>query len=164
MSERIEGLLAAPLTGFTSDGAVNPDVIPDYARLLHGDGVVGVFVNGTTGEGQLLTPEERLELAEGWITSAPPEMKTIIHVTHPDLKVSCELAAHAQESGAWGIGAMGPLNQDDVSLSQVVDQVAQIAEAAGKLPCYYYHIPDVSGIHIDVRAMLEEALAGLSFA
>ena len=49
--QKIRGLIAAPPTAFHADGSVNLDMIPKQAASLAKNGVVGAFVNGTTGEG-----------------------------------------------------------------------------------------------------------------
>ena len=56
---KTHGLVAAPPTGFRDDGEVDLAVIEPLAGHLREQGVAGVFVNGTTGEGASLTTEER---------------------------------------------------------------------------------------------------------
>ena len=51
------------ITPFTPDGsAVSLDVTDQYVQFLIEKGVNGVFVAGTTGEGLLLSVEERIAL------------------------------------------------------------------------------------------------------
>jgi N-acetylneuraminate lyase len=52
---KIEGLIAAPFVPLNGDGEVNDDQIPAYYDLLVKNGVVGAFINGSTGEGVSLT-------------------------------------------------------------------------------------------------------------
>jgi len=84
MIKKIEGFIAAPLTGFNADGSVNLDVIPRYAAMLSANKIAGVFVNGTTGEGQSLSIEERKILAQAWADSAQNDLCVIIHVGYTD--------------------------------------------------------------------------------
>jgi N-acetylneuraminate lyase len=51
INSKTEGLIAAPITAYHPDGTVNLDIIPSYLEFLQSNGVVGVFINGTTGEG-----------------------------------------------------------------------------------------------------------------
>ena len=106
--EKIKGLIDAPFTPFDSEGNVNLEPIPAYAAMLAKNGLKGVFINGSSGEGYMLTPEERMMLAEKWIEAAPEGFKVIVHVGSCCLRESEKLAAHAQRIGAWGIGAMAP--------------------------------------------------------
>ena len=62
--EKIKGLIDAPFTPFYENGEVNYEPIEAYAKLLVKNGLKGVFINGSSGEGYMLTDEERMKLAE----------------------------------------------------------------------------------------------------
>ena len=62
--EKIEGLIDAPFTPFHANGDINLDPIPAYASMLAKNGLKGVFINGSSGEGYMLTTDERMQLAE----------------------------------------------------------------------------------------------------
>ena len=62
--ERIKGLIDAPFTPFYENGEVNLEPIEAYAKMLVKNGLQGVFINGSSGEGYMLTEEERMRLAE----------------------------------------------------------------------------------------------------
>ena len=106
--EKIHGLIDAPFTPFYENGEVNYEPIPAYAALLARNGLKGVFINGSSGEGYMLTEEERMKLAEAWVSSVPEDFKVIVHVGSTCVKSSRRLAEHAQAIGAWGVGAMAP--------------------------------------------------------
>lgn len=106
--EKIKGLIDAPFTPFDANGDVNLEPIPAYADMLRKNGLKGVFINGSSGEGYMLTAEERMKLAEMWVSSVPAGFKVIVHVGSCCLRESVRLAAHAAEIGAWGIGSMAP--------------------------------------------------------
>ena len=69
--EKIIGLIDAPFTPFYENGEVNLEPIPAYAAMLQKNGLQGVFINGSSGEGYMLTDEERMKLAEAWVAAAP---------------------------------------------------------------------------------------------
>lgn len=104
--DKIKGLIDAPFTPFHENGEVNYEPIKAYAKLLVKSGLKGVFINGSSGEGYMLTEEERMKLAEKWMEAAPEGFKVIVHVGSTCVKSSRNLAEHAQKIGAWGIGAM----------------------------------------------------------
>ena len=104
--EKIIGLIDAPFTPFDEQGNVNLAPIPTYAQLLARNGLKGVFINGSSGEGYMLTEDERKQLAEAWVKAAPEGFKVIVHVGSTCVRSSNRLARHAEEIGAWGIGAM----------------------------------------------------------
>eukprot|EP01116_Phalansterium_solitarium_P001759 TRINITY_DN11574_c0_g1_i1.p1 TRINITY_DN11574_c0_g1~~TRINITY_DN11574_c0_g1_i1.p1 ORF type:complete len:327 (-),score=73.33 TRINITY_DN11574_c0_g1_i1:64-1008(-) len=151
-----QGLISAPLTAFhPADGSVDLSAIAPYAQWLCKSGVEGVFVNGTTGEGQSLTTEERKATARAWAQAAPPGFKVIVHVSHTSIAESRQLAAHAQEIGAWGVGALAPFFFKPKSIAELVADCAQIASAAPDLPFYYYHIPSITGVNFAMIDLLK---------
>lgn len=146
--EKIEGLIDAPFTPFYKNGEVNYEPIADYAALLVNNGLKGVFINGSSGEGYMLTEEERMRLAERWVEVAPEGFKVIVHVGSTCVKSSRNFAAHAQEIGAWGTGAMATPFPKIGRVEELVLYCQQIAEAAPRLPFYYYHIPAFNNAYL----------------
>ncbi len=167
--EKIEGLIDAPFTPMNPDGSINIEPIPAYAQMLVKNGLQGVFINGSSGEGYMLTTDERKQLAEAWMAAAPEGFKVIVHVGSCCATEARELARHAAEIGAWGIGAMAPPFPKIGSAKQLVDYVELIASGAPELPFYYYHIPAFNGAYISMLEFLKEAenrvpnLAGIKF-
>ena len=148
--EKIIGLINAPFTPFYENGEVNLEPIPAYAAMLAKNGIKGVFINGSSGEGYMLTEEERMLLAEKWIESAPKDFKVIVHVGSTCVKQSNKLATHAQKAGAWGIGAMASPFPKAGRIEELVKYCEEIACGAPNLPFYFYHIPALSGVFTNV--------------
>ena len=90
--EKIIGLIDAPFTPFYENGEVNYEPIPAYAAMLAKNGLKGVFINGSSGEGYMLTEEERMKLAETWVKAAPEGFKVIVHVGSCCVKANILLA------------------------------------------------------------------------
>ncbi|MCM1066995.1 MAG: dihydrodipicolinate synthase family protein [Muribaculaceae bacterium] len=153
--EKIQGLIDAPFTPFLPDGEVNYAPIPEYAAMLKKNGLKGVFINGSSGEGYMLTDDERKRLAEAWIAAAPADFKVIVHVGSCCVKASRELARHAAEAGAWGIGAMAPPFPKIGRIEELVNYIEEIASAAPGLPFYYYHIPAFNGAYLPMVDLLK---------
>lgn len=74
--EKIIGLIDAPFTPFHANGDVNLEPIEKYAAMLQKNGLKGVFINGSSGEGYMLTTEERMQLAERWVQVAPKGLRS----------------------------------------------------------------------------------------
>ncbi len=153
--EKIKGLIDAPFTPFKENGEVNYEPIGAYADLLAKNGLKGVFINGSSGEGYMLTEEERMKLAEVWIDAAPKGFKVIVHVGSTCVKMSRSLAAHAQKIGAWGIGAMATPFPKINRVEELVKYCEEIAVGAPQLPFYYYHIPAFNNAYLPMPAFLE---------
>ena len=143
--EKIEGLIDAPFTPFKENGDVNLEPIPAYAKMLAKNGLKGVFINGSSGEGYMLTSEERMQIAEAWMKAAPEGFKVIVHVGSCCVRESRRLAEHAQKIGAWGIGAMAPPFPKVGRIEELVKYCEEIACGAPDLPVYFYHIPAFNG-------------------
>ena len=169
MQTRLNGLVAAPFTAFHPDGGLNRNAIESQAAALVKNGVSGAFICGTTGEGLSLTTNERFQVAETWMSTAPPSLRIIVHVGHPSLTESQALAAHAQKIKAFAFAAIGPTFFRATSVDQLVDYDGQIAAAAPDLPFYYYHFPALAGADVPMIDFLRLAgkqipnLAGIKF-
>ena len=153
--EKIKGLIDAPFTPMLPNGDINPSVIPAYAAMLVKNGLKGVFINGSSGEGYMLTAEERMELARAWVAAVPSGFKVIVHVGSCCLRESVKLARDAEEIGAWGIGAMAPPLPKIGRIEELVKYCETIAAAAPSLPFYYYHIPAFNGAYLPMLEMLK---------
>ena len=153
--EKIKGLIDAPFTPFHEDGSLNLAPIPEYAALLARNGLKGVFINGSSGEGYMLTEEERMQLAEAWMSAVPEDFKVIVHVGSTSVMSSRRLAEHAQKIGAWGIGAMATPFPKIGTIEQLCRYCEEIASAAPNLPFYYYHIPAFNGAFLSMYDFLK---------
>lgn len=153
--EKIKGLIDAPFTPFCANGNVNYEPIPAYAAMLAKNGLKGVFINGSSGEGYMLTEDERMKLAEAWVSAVPAGFKVIVHVGSCCVRNSRMLAEHAQRIGAWGIGAMAPPFPRIGRVEELVKYCEEIAAGAPELPFYYYHIPAFNNAYLPMCDFLE---------
>ncbi len=153
--EKINGLIDAPFTPFHENGDVNLEPIPRYAAMLKASGLKGVFINGSSGEGYMLTDDERRALTEAWIKAAPDDFKVIVHVGSCCARSSHQLARHAAECGAWGIGAMAPPFPKIGRVEELVKYIEEIASGAPMLPFYFYHIPAFNGAYLPMLDLLK---------
>ena len=161
MIHKLSGLIAAPFTPMDEKGNLNLKLVNAYARKLKQDGVGGVFVCGTTGEGMLMTSEERKQVVEKWMEQQEENFKVIVHVGSTCARQSKDLAAHAQKSGAYAFGCMGPMFLKPSHVSDLVAFCAEVASGAPDLPFYYYHIPSVSDVTLSMPAFLNEAKSAI---
>ncbi len=166
---KTQGLIAAPPTGFRADGGIDLGVVAPLARHLQRQSVVGVFVNGTTGEGMSLSTEEREQLAAEWRKELPAGLKLFVHVGHNSQAECKRLARHAQAIGADAIGAIAPGFFKPAGITGLVEWCAPIAAAAPGLPFYFYHMPSMNGVNASMAEFLPWAaeripnLAGIKF-
>jgi N-acetylneuraminate lyase len=166
---KIEGLIAAAFTPFHEDGSLNLQLVPALVDKLHKDGLRGIFVCGSNGEGPNMTTEERMQVAEAFVKAANGRLLIIVHVGHSSIAESRILAAHAAEIGADAFSSVAAFYFKPVSVQNLVDCMAEIASAAPELPFYYYHIPQLTGVNMDMIEFLQSAgdlipnLAGIKY-
>ncbi|MFT3824186.1 MAG: dihydrodipicolinate synthase family protein [Chitinophagaceae bacterium] len=162
---KIEGLIAATFAAFKKDGSVNLEAIPAIVNKLVDDKLTGVFVCGTNGEGPNLTIEERMAIAEAYVKAANKRLLVFIHVGHTSIAESRKLAQHAALIGADAISSVAAFYFKPGSARNLVDSMAQIAAAAPTLPFYYYHMPVLTSVAVDMIDFLqlaEEAIPNLA--
>ena len=168
-SFRLKELVPATFTPMYPDGSLNlTQTVPIVERLAE-NGIKNIFVCGTTGEGSSLSTIERKATLEAYLKASHGRMGVVAHVGHTSLADACDLAQHAQEAGAVAISALPPFYFRPNSVGELVDIVAENAAAAPDLPFYYYHIPGLSGVSLDMVEFLKKAssripnLAGIKY-
>ena len=151
-------LIAAPHTPFSANGDLALDVVALQATQLRADGVHGVLIAGSTGEGSSLSGDERRALAARW-TKVRDGLQVWIHVGHNSPREAASLAQHAADIGAHGICAAPPSWFPMGSVDRLVDTCAEIAAGAPDLPFLYYHIPVLSHVQVPMVKFAESARA-----
>ena len=165
----MDGLIAASFTPFNPDGSINFSMIPAVVDKLVADGLKGIFVCGSNGEGPNMTTKERMQVSEAFIKAANRRIQIIVHVGHSAISDARKLAAHAAENGADAISAVAAFYFKPISVKNLADCMADIAGAAPDLPFYYYHIPHLTGVGMDMIEFLKVAesvipnLAGIKY-
>ncbi len=166
---KTRGLVAAPPTPFTADDQLDLDAVQPLAEHLHHQGVIGVFVNGSTGEGVSLTMDERQEHAAEWRRVLPSGMKLFVHTGHNSLPEARRLTRHAAEIGADAAAAIAPGFFKPANEEQLAEWCARIGADAPDLPFYLYHVPGRSGVNLNVPLLLHHTaerlpnLAGVKY-
>jgi N-acetylneuraminate lyase len=148
------GLMAAPFTPFDPKGRLNLEIIPSYVDKMIADGLKGIFVCGSNGEGPNMTTEERIGVAKAFKQAAGSRIKVYVHVGHSSISESQRLAKHAHMIGADAISSVAAFYFKPNSVKNLVDALAEIASAAPELPFFYYHIPHLTGMNMDMIELL----------
>lgn len=168
--ERINGLIAAAFTPMNEDESINLKRVEPLYNYYKQNGIKGVFLNGSTGEGLSLTYNERLHLCEEWGKIVDDDFKLIVHIGSNSLKEAKEFAIHAGKNGVDGISMIGPFYQKPSTVEILVEMCAQVAAQVPDIPFYYYHIPIFTGFDFSMVDFLKHSskkipnLAGLKFS
>lgn len=151
--KKLTGLIAAPHTPFDKSNEVNLDVIDQIAELLISQGVSGIYICGTTGEGIHCSVEERKRIAERWVKASRNRLDIIVHTGALSIVDTLELTRHADTLDILATSAIGPCFFKPGSVEDLVDYCAQVASAAPSKGFYYYH-SSMSGVDVDLEQFL----------
>ena len=162
----IEGVITALITPFDDRGKLNLGMVKPLVDYNLGHGISGFFVCGSTGEGILLSPDERRALAAEVIQCNAGRGIVMIHVGTLDTATACSLARHAGEIDADAVSAIPPFyyQVDDPAVCQHFRSIAQ----ATSLPTFIYHIPGSTGHRLTADFVLkcreEPNIVGMKFS
>src|SRR5919106_7016535 len=129
-------LIVAAVTPLTPDGAaLDTDAVAPYVAFLEEHGADGVFACGTTGEGILLTLDERRRAAAAYRRAMSGAL--IVHAGAQTTADTVALAADAAEIGADAVAVIAPpyFPLDDSALTAYF---VAAARACAPLPFYCY--------------------------
>jgi dihydrodipicolinate synthase/N-acetylneuraminate lyase len=162
----IKGALAAALTPLRDDGAsLDEEAFAPYLDFLAAGGLDGILALGTTGEGILLSVEERRRAAELFLEAAAGRLQVAAHCGAQTTADTIALVEHAAAAGADAVAVIGPpyFRLDDEAL---FEHFRQAAAACAPTPFYLYEFEATSGYPIPlgvVERLRAEApnLAGL---
>ncbi len=161
-----EGINPAMFTPFSDDGdAIDLDRLRKLIAFLLPQGVSGLFVCGSTGEGVLMSPEEREQVAEVTLTEVAGQVPVMVHVGAAATRDSVRLARHAANHGATAVSSIPPF-PFPLSTRSAYEHWRRIG-CATDLPLYIYYLPAMTGFRLgdqDATALLGiPNLVGLKF-
>ena len=150
---RFEGVWPALVTPLTESEELNVDVTRQLVDHLIEAGIGGLYVCGGTGEGILLPPNLRKDMAQVTIEQASGRVPVIVHVGATATADALLLAAHAEKIGADGVAAIPPFYYQ-VGFEAIREHYQLIASASS-LPLYLYYIPSATGVTLNAEQMWE---------
>jgi dihydrodipicolinate synthase/N-acetylneuraminate lyase len=144
-------LVPAAVTPLADGGAaLDLDAIPGYVAFLEAGGADGAFVCGTTGEGVLLSIEERRAVASAFRAALHGVL--VVHAGAQTTHDTVALAAHAAEIGADAVAVIAPpyfpLDADALTAHFVA-----AARACSPTPFYCYAFAARSGYPLPVEVV-----------
>jgi dihydrodipicolinate synthase/N-acetylneuraminate lyase len=160
----LSGALAAAVTPLREGGAsLDDDAFAPYVDFLAAPGrLSGILALGTTGEGILLSVDERRRAAERFLDAARGRLQVAVHCGAQTTADTVALARHAAGIGADAIAVIGPpyFAYDDEALYR---HFAAAAEASDGVPFYLYEFKGRAGysIPLSVVERLGDRVAGL---
>jgi dihydrodipicolinate synthase/N-acetylneuraminate lyase len=150
---RLGGALAAAVTPLRAGGeAVDLAAIGGLLEFYSAAGLDGLLILGTTGEGILLSPEERRRVTERFLADRDGRLRIVVHCGAQSTRDSVDLAAHAAHHGAEGVAAIPPpyFALDEQSLYR---HLLAVSRACAPTPFYVYEFAARSGYAVPIAVL-----------
>ena len=152
---KFTGIMPALLTPLDKDGKVIKSAVKDMVEYMIAANVDGFYAVGGTGEGVLLTLEQRKMMAQAAIEAAAGRAKVIVHTGAINCDEVMELTRFATAAGADGISSVPPSIYFPNSMDEVLRFYRSIAGNT-HLPILIY--ANHTGAGINMNALMSELL------
>jgi len=153
MQRVMRGAIAAAVTPLAEGGStLDESAFGPLVRFLADGGIDGLLACGTTGEGFLLTADERKRAAERFLAERPDEFQVAVHAGAQTTADTVELARHAKEIGADAVAVVAP-PYFALDEAEVFEHLRAAADACAPLPFYAYEFERRSGYAIPPSAI-----------
>ncbi len=147
------GIWPAMVTPFDEGGALDLVALEKLIGRLIEQGAGGLYVGGSTGEGPLMSPDERKQLAERTVEVVAGQIPVIVHVGGGRPADDILLARHAGTIDVAGISSVPPIYYPYPPES-VFEHFRQVAAASDK-PFYGYHLTGQSARPLSMNQYVE---------
>ena len=155
--EKLYGVVVPIVTPLTEDDKIDVESTKKLVDHCINNGIECLYPCGTTGEMMYLTMEERKLVAEVVVKHTANRVPVFVQVGAWNQADAIELAKHAVEIGADGIGVVTPIFYK-LSDAGLVDFYKAVAESVpADFPVYLYGIPQ-NAVN-DINPATAEAIA-----
>jgi N-acetylneuraminate lyase len=147
-------ILPALVTPLTPDGKLDVASAERLIDHLYRQGVGGLYVTGSTGEGIYLDVDTRHKVVELAVAMSRGRGQVIAHVGAIEGALAYELAAHAGQAGADAVASIPPF-AGGYSWDEIFSFYRRLCESS-PLPVVAYYIPGLTGqaISLDKLGMI----------
>lgn len=169
MEQTLRGVFAAVLTPYTADLAVDFDLLGRHCRRLLDEGLHGVSLFGTTGEGPALDAAERRTGLEAVLAAGVPASKILPATGAASLMETVALSRHALGLGCTNLLVMPPFFfkgiDDEGAYTYFAEVVTRTGSDAARY--YLYNFPAITDVWINrpvvarLRQRFGAAIAGV---
>jgi N-acetylneuraminate lyase len=145
MKLEFKGVFPAPPTPLTQDGRVHEEAL----RALLDDNIVhganGFWMAGSTGEGPILTDEQRDTVARVAGETCSERALVIMHVGAMSTASAARAARTARAAGCAAVCCVPPFFFPSSERSRI-EHYKAVADAAGDLPFFVYNLPQLTQV------------------
>lgn len=167
--KKLFGTVVPIITPLTDEDQVDVESLQNLTEYVIEGGLQCLYPCGTTGEMLLLSPEERKLILETVVKKNAGRIPVFAQVGAMTLKDTVELARHAVDTGADGIGVVTP-SYFKLSDDGLVDYYKAVAASVPEdYPVYLYAIPQnaVNDINLSTARRIADScqnVAGIKYS
>ena len=147
-----EGMASAIITPLNEKG-IDYELFAKLIEWQIAEGIDGLVVCGTTGEGATLTDEEHKSAIEFMVKQVVGRVPVIAGTGSNDTAYAVELTKHACQIGVDGVLTVTPY-YNKATQKGLIKSFTQIADASS-VPVILYNVPSRTGVNIAPKTVLE---------
>ena len=147
-----EGMASAIITPLNEKG-IDYELFAKLIEWQIAEGIDGLVVCGTTGEGATLTDEEHKSAIEFMVKQVNGRVPVIAGTGSNDTAYAVELTKHASLMGVDGVLTVTPY-YNKATQKGLIKSFTQIADASS-VPVILYNVPSRTGVNIAPKTVLE---------
>lgn len=136
---------SALITPTNTDESVNYHALEQVVDAQIADGVEGFYCCGSSGEGLLLTLDERKQVLEHVLKAADGRVPVMSHVGTIRTKDVIDLAQHAMSAGALAVSMIPPYYYK-FSMDDIMGYYEDVIRVVPNVPAIVYNIPQFTGV------------------
>ena len=145
VKDKLKVIYSALVTPFNEDESLNEEAIRKLVEFELDNGVEGFYCCGSSGEGLLLSLEERKRVLEVVLDEVGGRVPVISHIGTVATKDVVELAKHALNAGADAVSMIPPYYYN-FSMDEIVDYYLDVVNEVPDIPVIVYNIPQFTGV------------------
>ncbi|WP_236970780.1 dihydrodipicolinate synthase family protein [Membranihabitans marinus] len=155
MNSIFQGIWPAMFTPLDESGNPSLKEVEKLTDKLVTEGVPGLYILGSTGQGVLFSQAQREEVANVVLQTVAKRIPVMVQVGSMTSTESSALAKHAQKAGASAVSSVGPIYFGG-GADMVLEHYRQIAESTD-LPFFPYQLGNNS-IQGNLESFIDELM------
>ena len=159
MALEFKGVFPAPPTPTSEDGRVHEKALRALLDDNIAHGAHGFWMAGTTGEGPILTDDQRDAVARISAETCKGRALVIMHVGAISTASAVKAAKTARQAGCDAVCCLPPFFFPSTERSRIAHYEA-VADAAGGLPFFVYNLPQLTQVET-VPALMEKFMRAI---
>ena len=141
----LQKIFSALETPMRADESINYTALREVVEYQLSTGVEGFYCNGSSGEGLLLSLDERKAVLETVLEQVNGRVPVISHIGTIRAKDVIDLAQHAKAAGANAVSMIPPYYYK-FSMDEIMSYYEAVVDAVPGIPAIIYNIPQFTGI------------------